>query len=160
MAEQIHAPHEHIDHEIVPFPGEEVDPFICYVLVRTDVPNFMWGKTAAQTHHNGMHMMYDAMQKKDRKLFADIEEWASVTDQGFGTVLTLAVDAADMRQAVSLAELLGLHAGVTHDPTYPILDGDKCHTLPVDTCAYVFGKKSKCAAVVGTFDLLHEDHVR
>jgi hypothetical protein len=29
-------------------------------------------------------------------------------------------------------------AGVVHDPTYPIVDGDVVHHIPLDTCAYVF----------------------
>jgi len=77
----------------------------------------------------------------------------------FGTVYTLAVTAAEMRQAVSLAQLHGLHAGITHDPTYPIRDGDRFTTAPVDTGAYVFGRKSACKPAVGTFDLLSDKHL-
>jgi hypothetical protein len=29
-------------------------------------------------------------------------------------------------------------ADVVHDPTYPILDGEVVHHIPLDTCAYVF----------------------
>lgn len=77
----------------------------------------------------------------------------------FGTVLTLAVTAAEMRQAVSLAQLLGLHAGIINDPTYPIRDGDRFTTASVDTCAYIFGRKDACQPVVGRFELFGSKHV-
>ena len=64
-----------------------------------------------------------------------------------------------MRHALSYAKLIGLHANTIHDPTYPIRDGDQIITAPVDTCAYVFGRKSACAPVVGRFDLLSERQV-
>jgi hypothetical protein len=138
-----------------------VDPVILYCLVRTDVPDFLWGKACAQTHHNGTQMTEELRAKNHPDLNELYTEWQE--DRTFGTVLTLAVNAAEMRQAVNLAQLLGFHAGVTHDPTYPIFirDGDqtKIATLPVDTCGYVFGRKSELAPVLGQFDLLSERHI-
>lgn len=141
---------------------EEIDdPLIAYCLVRTDVPNWMLGKACAQTHHNGCHMIFDAAQKNDKALNAELKEWMSVTTQGFGTALTLAVPyAVDMRNAVALAQIIGLHAGITHDPTYPVIDGDTVHLIPVDTCAYIFGRKSLCQRTIAKFNLLSERDVR
>ncbi len=89
----------------------------------------------------------------------ETREAADKLKRKFGTVLTLAVTAAQMRQAAALAPLLNLHAKITHDPTYPIRDGDRYITAPVDSCAYVFARKSEAKPVVGTFDLLHEKHI-
>ena len=131
------------------------DYLVCYVLMRRDVPDFVNGKAMAQSNHAGTKMMWDAFKKKDRALRKDILEWLEVAD-GFGTCLTMEASAADMRQAVSLAQLLGFHAGFVDDPTYPIRDGYEIKTLPVTTCAYVFGWKSKLVPVMGRFDLFKD----
>ena len=137
------------------------DPAICYCLVRVDMPDFLWGRTCAQVHHCGTQMTEELLAKNFPDLNALYAEWKE--DRTFGTVLTLAVSAAEMRQAVSLAQIIGLHAGVTHDPTYPIFikDGDRTQvvTAPVDSCAYVFARKSACGPVLGKFDLLSEKHI-
>lgn len=138
-------------------PEAPVDPVIAYVLVRIDVPNFQWGKACAQTHHCGTEMTEDLQEKNFPALNELYREWQE--DRKFGTVLTLAVTAAQMRQAVNLAQLLGLHSKVTHDPTYPIQDGDRYTAAPVDTCAYIFGRKSEAGLVVQNFELLHEKHI-
>ena len=112
----------------------------------------------------------EARQKVSPQRFAESQveaekarEVANGAKRTFGTVLTLAVTAAEMRQAVSLGQLLGLHAGITHDPTYPIFldDGGKTVvvTAAIDSCAYVFGRKSACAPVLNQFDLLSEKHI-
>jgi peptidyl-tRNA hydrolase len=147
--------------EAATVPEGNVDPVVCYVLVRTDVPNWLLGKTCAQTHHNGSQMLYQALKKNEPALNREIDEWMSETGAGFGTALTLAVPyAIDMRNAVALAQIIGLHAAITHDPTYPIIDGDRVHTLPVDTCAYVFGRKSLCQRAIARFNLLSERDVK
>jgi hypothetical protein len=197
--------------DLVPFWENAIaDPVIAYVLVRTDMPDFRWGRTCAQVHHCGTQMTEDKIAKTFPDLDKLYSEWladpvlelaaakailaeaeaealaeaqklegdstfdvrvakeiacdaARKARRTFGTVLTLAVSASEMRQAVSLAQLLGMHAGVTHDPTYPIFvkDGDRTQvvTAPVDSCAYVFGRKSSCAPVLGRFDLLAERHI-
>ena len=141
---------------------EIVDPIICYVLVRTDTPGpASLGRMCAQVHHCGTQMTEELRAKNYPELNELYAEWQE--DRTFGTVLTLAVIASEMRQAVSFAQLIGLHAGITHDPTYPIFlkDGDRTQvvTAPVDSCAYVFGCKSQCQPVLGRFDLLNEKHI-
>lgn len=198
---------EFIDEEIARWELAISDMMICYVLIRTDVPNFMWGKTCAQAHHCGtqmteekigknfpdLDMKYrewqsdpiaelayakfvrdmterqslkgysDAMRETDKAEQDRLKKEVSLSTRTFGTVLTLAVTAGEMRQCVNLAQLLGLHAAITHDPTYPIMldDGGQTRvvTAPVDTCAYVFARKSECHPVLSKFDLLSERHL-
>jgi hypothetical protein len=94
----------------------------------------------------------------------EAREAADKAKRTFGTVLTLAVNAAEMRNAVNLAQVFSLHAGITHDPTYPIFlkDGERTivTTAPIDSCGYVFGRKSVIEPVLCQFDLLHERHFR
>lgn len=44
-------------------------------------------------------------------------------------------------------------AGWVHDPTYPIRDGEVTHTVPLNTCAFVFGTKAECENVCRDFEL-------
>ena len=124
---------------------------VLYVLMRTDLASMNAGKGMAQSHHCGSAFAKHMEKNKD-PLY---EKWFSETPQGFGTVLVLAVNEQQMRQAAKTAEMLQFVAGVVHDPTYPLRDGDTTHFLPVDTCAYVFGDKNDpmLEAVVGNFPL-------
>lgn len=131
------------------------DPLIAYVLMRTDVPDYFGPKAQAQSNHAGTKMIFDALSSGNMELLAELTEWEQEAG-GFGTCIVLHATAQQMRQAVSLAELLGVHAGIVHDPTFPVRDGDRYTTLPIDTCAYVFGRKSKCRPVVGALDLLRQ----
>lgn len=143
-------------------PVEEViDPVICYVLVRTDAPDFCLGKVCAQVHHNGCELVETIMALKNPEVDALYREWKE--DRLFGTVLTIGVEAAEMRQFQSFGTILGLHNHITHDPTYPMryVDGGQTRyvTAPVDTCGFIFGRKSECAKILGHKDLLHERDV-
>ena len=134
------------------------DLIISYCLVRVDAPDFNLGKACAQTNHCGTQMTEELKGKDDKALHKLYKQWQE--DRTFGTCLTLAVNAAEMRVAVTVANMLGLHAGIVHDPTYPIRDGDNMIFAPVDTCAYIFGRKSDCSLIVGKFPLLHERYVK
>ena len=137
----------------------EVFPVV-YVLMRTDMASMNPGKGMAQSHHAS-----SAFSKKVYDGFADkthtqemedlLKLWQSETDQGFGTVLTLPVNEREMRTAVQFAKLMGFMAEIIHDPSYPLVDGDTVHRIPVDTCAYIFGDKNdpNLEAVVGHFPL-------
>lgn len=131
----------------------DVDPLFHYVLMRTDIPDYSDPKASAQVNHAGTKMVIEGYRKKDKHLTAMLDEWEA-EGGGFGTCIVLGVDAPTMRQAVSMAELLDLHTGIVHDPSYPVRDGDKMASLPVDTCAYLFGKKSACFPIVGKMPLL------
>jgi len=122
-----------------------------YVLARVDLASMNSGKLAAQTCHSGSAFAKHMENSKD----PFYEKWKEETPQGFGTVLVLAVNEQQMRQAVETSKALGFVSGVVHDPTYPLRDGDTTHFLPVDTCAYVFGSRldPMLKAVVGNFPL-------
>jgi hypothetical protein len=153
--------------EVIPFNGftaeidtalgvteeqEAVDGLICYQLVRSDVPSYVVGKALAQANHCGTAMVIRALKRDDRTNLDLLLEWAEEAD-GFGTCITLEVTLPVARQIVSLANLSGLYSEMINDPTYPIRDGDTIKTLPVDTCAFVFGRQSRAKAVVRGLNL-------
>ena len=98
---------------------------------------------------------YKVFIKGDTENASLFIQWVHSTTQGFGTVLVLEVDEMRMRTAADIADKLDYVSGVVHDPTYPLPDGDFCHFIPLDTCAYVFGDKNDqtLAAIVGNFPL-------
>ena len=124
---------------------------VLYVLMRNDLASMNSGKGMAQSHHCGSAFAKQ-MENSDDPLYS---QWETETPQGFGTVLVLAVNEAQMRTAVDVAGAMGFVAGVVHDPTYPLRDGDTTHFIPLDTCAYVFMDKNDpmLGAVVGNFPL-------
>lgn len=147
---------------------------VLYILMRSDLESMNAGKAMAQASHASNAFVFAELKKmlsrpwksvKDfYKVFIKGEmndgslfiQWVHSTTQGFGTVLVLEVNETRMRTAATVAESLGFVSGVVHDPTYPLPDGDTCHFIPLDTCAYVFGDKNDpmLEAVVGNF-LLH-----
>jgi peptidyl-tRNA hydrolase len=133
--------------------AQDADPLIKYVLMREDVPQPLVGRHAAQSNHAGTAFVMRAYRKDDAVLMAEINEWAKEGD-GFGTTIVKTVTYAEMKQAVSLATLMGLYADIVHDPEYFVKDGDKTHFIPVDTCAFVFGRHSACNAMLRRFPLL------
>ncbi len=131
---------------------------VLYILMRTDLDSMNSGKGMAQASHASNAFvkavtpdMTQAIIKVDH-LF---NKWQAETTQGFGTVLVLGVNELEMRTAVTMAARLGFVADVLHDPTYPVRDGEICHSLPLDTCAYVFGDKNDpiLSALLGNFNL-------
>ncbi len=142
---------------------------VLYILGRTDLGSLNTGKFGAQTSHASnafvkhFHDLTDGNEDNFtmRELF---DKWENTSSQGFGTVLTLAVNEMQMRFAVGAAERYGLLSGIVHDDTYPILVdrdltnwwhskfdpeimhglavGDGYVTVTMDTCAYVFADKN------------------
>ena len=151
---------------------------VLYILMRTDLASMNAGKGMAQASHASNAFVFAELKKmlsspwksvkdfykvfikgemKDASLFI---QWVHSTTQGFGTVLVLGVNEIEMRTAVDVAASLGNVrepgvSGIVHDPTYPLVDGDFCHFLPLDTCGYIFGDKNDpmLGAVVGNFNL-------
>lgn len=138
---------------------------VLYILMRTDLASMNAGKGMAQASHAS-----NAFWKHINDKFFNADEikvgsytetvrlaniWQLETPQGFGTVLVLGVNEIEMRTAVDVADKVGYVSGVVHDPTYPLVDGDFCHFLPLDTCGYIFGDKNDTllGAVVGNFPL-------
>jgi len=120
---------------------------ILYVLMREDVPDYQPGKALAQANHAGTTFCIDAGQvfglNINHFLVEPFREWVQEAN-GFGTCIVLGCDYAEMIRRVEIARSHNLIAGVIHDPTYPIRDGHKTHTLPIDTCAYIFGGRIDC----------------
>ncbi len=126
---------------------------VLYILMRSDLASMNAGKGMAQASHAAsafaLCMMGDPEQSDMYR------KWSTETHQNFGTVLVLSVNETEMRTAVTVGNRLGYICDVIHDPSYPIRDGEICHFLPIDTCAYVFGDKNDplLSAVVGNFPL-------
>lgn len=83
-----------------------------------------------------------------------LDAWQCQTRHGFGTTITLGCTEAQMRRAVEVAQTLKLPAGITHDPTYPLLDGPTLHLIPLDTCGFILGPKIWCKAAVSGLNLM------
>lgn len=132
---------------------ETIDPeneLVHYVLMRTDIPSYTCGRACAQVNHAGTKMVMDGT---DTPHWDNIQAW-SQAGGGFGTCIVLGVNAAEMRSAVAGAVLNDIHAGIVHDPSYPVYDGEKIVPIPLDTCAYVFGTIKECKPITGQFQLL------
>lgn len=128
------------------------DPMILYVLMRRDLPDILSGKCMAQANHAGTQFMRDAARLDHPSNRPHFMEWLGAGD-GFGICVVLSVLSFEMRVALAQAHLAGIQNGVVHDPSYPIRDGDQIQTLPVDTCAYLFGRRSRLQPIVGRFSL-------
>lgn len=172
----------------------ETNP-VLYILMRTDLSSMNHGKGMAQSSHASNAFVFSQLKRWSSepmktgwnkflmfvglKKFTndDFMKWVHSTNQGFGTVLVLAVDNQQMQTAVNIADQFDFICNVVHDPTYPVqiptelgmqLDGaDDGHgafsvgdgygyiTIPLDTCAYVFGDKNDpiLGAILGNFPL-------
>lgn len=122
-----------------------------YILMRNDLDSLNSGKAVAQGSHAANQMVYDARFSEETKNMVD--QWSSEA-YGFGTCLVLSVNESQMRSSVALAKSLGIHSGITHDPTYPLRDGETLHLIALDTCAYVFGYKHELKPIVGELNLM------
>lgn len=123
---------------------------VLYILMRNDLASLNPGKAIAQGSHAANAFVYHfhgyaqkynsttAHESIQTATMNGFNEWENSTHQGFGTVLTLEARMADINPVVSIFKSMGYVAGVVHDPTYPIVDGDVVHHIPLDTCAYVF----------------------
>ena len=123
---------------------------VLYILMRNDLNSLNSGKAMAQASHAANAFVHHfhgyAQEYNSKSMHKGIEattmngfnEWERSTPQGFGTVLTLEARMVDITPVVSIFKGIGYVAGVVVDHTYPIVDGDVVHYIPLDTCAYVF----------------------
>lgn len=123
---------------------------VLYILVRNELESMNSGKAIAQGSHASNafvhHFNRYAQTYNAKSVHEGIEtasmtgfnEWENATSQGFGTVLTLEGKMVDIQSVTNIFKSLGYIAGVVHDPTYPIVDGEIVHHIPLDTCAYIF----------------------
>jgi len=126
---------------------------VLYLIMRNDLSSMNAGKLAAQASHGSnafVHHFHAYMQDANAKpvsrvSLSDVEatnkafyEWENATSQGFGTVLVLEAKMKDVYPVIDLFAKNDHIAGIIHDPTYPIVDGEIVHHIPLDTGAYVF----------------------
>ncbi|RYD66031.1 MAG: hypothetical protein EOP83_06040 [Verrucomicrobiaceae bacterium] len=141
-------------------PPENPDYVVLVILMRTqnELASMNAGKAVAQGTHAGNMMVKKArkrIKKGDAELKSLLREWeAQSGKQGFGTTLTLEADERAMRKGVARAKTHGIHAGIVHDSTYPIRDGKVMHLIPLDTCGFLFGRKSVVEAATISLNLM------
>ena len=128
------------------------DDVTLYILMRTDLASLNPGKAMAQASH-----AYGALKSVIRK-YPEVQRHylhgMDSTEQEYGTTIVLGGNAGDIEYALALAEGdAGIVSGWVHDPTYPILDGEVTHLLPIDTCAFVFGSRAKCVLALNSLEL-------
>lgn len=117
---------------------------ILYILVRSDIVSMNPGKMAAQACH-GANACINSVKKSAYPIYEMLKSWELQTDQAFGT--TVVLDGGTIDNIRNIVETLSTHykeisTGIVHDPTYPINDGVAIHLIPIDTVAWVFGRKS------------------
>lgn len=122
--------------------NEPADPYL-YILMRNDMISLNPGKAMAQAAHASNQFVYENSEwLLDNTAF---EEWSSQAN-GFGNTIVLGATEKQIYDVLSnfdrLYETTTAIAAAVLDPSYPISDGQVCHTLPVVTCAYVFLDKN------------------
>ena len=123
---------------------------VLFLLMRNDLNSMNTGKIAAQASHasNAFVHHYHAFcqevngnpvnLEESKAIINGFIEWEHATPQGFGTVLVLEGKMPAIASTIGIMKSMGYVAGVVHDPTYPIVDGEVVHHIPLDTCGYVF----------------------
>jgi peptidyl-tRNA hydrolase len=123
---------------------------VLYIIMRNDTNSMNPGKAMAQASHASNafvhHVKRYSQKVQSRPVNTDTEisntkgfyAWENSTPQGFGTVLTLEAKMLEIKQSVDIFEKMGYIAGIVHDPSYPIVDGEIVHHIPLDTCGYIF----------------------
>jgi hypothetical protein len=137
------------------------NPVFLYVLVRNDMASFTGtaekpktGLPCAQSGHAANQMVYQVRQKNVESLNTMLAEWEAETGMGFGTEIVIATHYADVKQTVEMAALLGHHAAMMLDPTFPLHDGKTTHYLPIESCGYIFGRRNDLSRIMRRFDLM------
>jgi peptidyl-tRNA hydrolase len=123
---------------------------VLYIIARNDLDSMNSGKLAAQCSHASNAFINHARKHKmpnysvtttavlGDNFIDDTTAWENETTQGFGTVLVLEGSMNKIKPVVEIFKRLNYIAGIVHDPTYPILDGQVVHHIPLDTCSYIF----------------------
>lgn len=123
--------------------------------MRNDMESLNPGKACAQAAHAQRHA--DSLINSDKMndlIKNQYRNWCNETHQCFGSTICLSVDGGQLDRVTSfLTEHTNFAAGKIHDPTYPIMDGEVLHLIPVDTCGWVFGDKNELNSILQQFDL-------
>lgn len=132
---------------------------VLYILMRNDMDSLNPGKMVAQGAHaaNQFSAWMDenvvAPAHPDGPLWSLYNAWLD-QGKGFGTTICLGVDGNTLPRAVEFLVRAGFPAGVTHDPSYPLMDGKTLHLLPLNTCGWVFGDKDALRPFLSNWGLL------
>ena len=120
-----------------------------YTLMRNDLASMNPGKACAQSTHAAHAQVAMLMRLKgpQRKVWQQaFLAWSKESRQGFGTAITKEAPIEEIRKAVKEARKAGLLADIILDDTYPLRDGQVTHLFPLQTCAFVFGKRETVKA--------------
>jgi len=131
-----------------------MSPVYLYILMRTDLASLNPGKAVAQGTHAANQCIFELRNKDSEHLETMLHTWESETKAGFGTCVVLGVKEAEMRRVIAMAQEMGLHANITHDPSYPLVDGEVVHLIPLDTCGYVFAHKDDAKILLSDLSLM------
>jgi peptidyl-tRNA hydrolase len=135
---------------------------VLYILMRNDMDSMNCGKAIAQGSHasnafvkhmEGFIQEWNFKPVRTDQIMANINgfaNWEKETPQGFGTVLVLEAKYNDIKNTIDIMDKLGYVSGIVFDPTYPILDGEVVHHIPLDTCGYVFVPQKETDFVSGS----------
>lgn len=128
------------------------DDVTLYILMRTDLASLNPGKAMAQANHAYGALKY--VIRKAPKVHKHYLQWMGKTEQEYGTTIVLGGNKGEIEAALALVKGYNtLVSGWVHDPTYPILDGEVTHLLPMDTCAFVFGSRATCLLALDSLEL-------
>lgn len=125
-----------------------------YILMRIDLASMNAGKAVAQGSH-ATNLFEDFMKSSPEtdsrhQLYREWKESAG----GFGVCITLGCDERQLRGAIEYGTRCGIPCGITHDPTYPLMDGDFLHLIPLDTCGWMFGDKAELSWLLNDLNLM------
>ena len=135
---------------------------VLYILMRNDMDSMNCGKAIAQGSHasnafvkhmEGFIQEWNFKPVRSDQIMANINgfsNWEKETPQGFGTVLVLEAKYNDIKNTIDIMDKLGYVSGIVFDPTYPILDGEVVHHIPLETCGYVFVPQKETDFVSGS----------
>ena len=115
----------------------QVPDYYYFVLMRTDLASMNPGKAVAQGTHAASDFEMKMRDLDDGPITAALDKWRASTGT-FGTTITLGVNEREMREIVANLQTAGYYANIIHDPTYPLVDGEVCHLIPLDTCGWAF----------------------
>lgn len=127
-----------------------MEEYRLWCLMRTDLASLNAGKAIAQ----GMHAQMVAQETLSGSAHWS-EMWKSWKAQanGFGTTITLGGKRRGIDEALKRILDANLPGSWILDPTYPLLDGEFLHLIPLETCAWVFGLPSRVTPLLKPLEL-------